>query len=420
MGILKAILIVILAIVVAGVVSLTIAVVAPKEETTQRQSELDLFYTPPNPLPSTKPGTIIRSEPVTYFEDALANVTVVRTLSVTRDPTGAPRATGGLLFIPTTPASGERPVVAYAHGTGGLGDACAPSRNPASPMNMPFIQTMADQGWVVTATDYVGLGTPGDPYYLIAASEAEDVVNSVRVAQAFPGSQAGSRYIVMGHSQGGHSAIWTGELSKKLAPELELLGVTVSAPSVELSPLLDQQWNQLIGWAIGPGVLVSWPLVYPKINPNDVLTENGQSEYRDIAYKCIGAAALTAEVQTTFGKEMFAKNPVTSPGFAEALAAQTPKPLPASMPMLMTQAIGDGVVLPNTNAKLQVEWCKAGSNLRVNWLGQLATGPLGSYQTHVNTQRASWPMETDWMQDRFAGKEQTPNCAFTPPVAPAK
>jgi hypothetical protein len=29
-------------------------------------------------------------------------------------------------------------------------------------------------------------------------------------------------------------------------------------------------------------------------------------------------------------------------------------------------------------------------------------------------------METDWMQDRFAGKEQTPNCAFTPPVAPAK
>jgi len=417
---LKAILIVALAIVVAGFVSLTIAVVAPKEETAQEQSELDPFYTPPNPLPSTTPGTIIRSEPVTYFEDALTNVKVVRTLSVSRDPAGAAQVTGGLLFIPTAPTTGERPVVAYAHGTSGFGDACAPSRNPDSPMNMPFIQTMADQGWVVTATDYVGLGTPGDPYYLIADSEVEDVVNSVRVAQAFPGSQAGSKYVVMGHSQGGHSAIWTGALSEKLAPELELLGVTVSAPAAELAPLLDQQWSTLIGWVIGPDVLVSWPLVYPEINPADVLTDNGLGEYRDIAYKCIEAAGLTAQIQTAFGEQMFAKNPLTAPGFGDALVEQTPKPLPASMPMLMTQAVGDGVVLPNTNAKLQVDWCKAGSNLRVNWLGQLATGALGPAETHANTLLAAWPLETDWIQERFAGKPQTPNCAFIPPVAPAK
>ncbi|NQU37946.1 MAG: hypothetical protein HQ526_10180 [Actinobacteria bacterium] len=420
MSALKAILIVVLAIVVAGAVSLTIAVVAPKEETAQEQSELDPFYTPPDPLPSTTPGAIIRSEPVTYFEDALKNVNVFRTLSVSRNPAGAAQVTGGLLFIPTTPTTGERPVVAYAHGTSGFGDACAPSRSPDSPMNMPFIQTMADQGWVVTATDYVGLGTPGDPYYLIADSEAEDVVNSVRVARAFPGSQAGSKYVVMGHSQGGHSAIWTGEMSKKLAPELELLGVTVSAPAAELAPLLDQQWNTLIGWVIGPDVLVSWPLVYPEVDPAAVLTENGLGEYRDIAYKCIEAAGLTAQIQTTFGKEMFAKNPIKTPGFSQGLTEQTPKPLPASMPMLMTQAIGDGVVLANTNAKLQVDWCKAGSNLRVNWLGELATGSLGPAETHAKTLLAGWPMETNWIQDRFAGKTQTPNCAFTPPVAPAK
>ncbi len=417
---LKVILIVVLAIVVAGAVTLTIAVVAPKEESAQQQADLDPFYTPPSPLPSTKPGTIIRSEPVTYFEDALTDVKVYRTLSVSRIPSGEAAVTGGLLFIPTAPATGERPVVAYAHGTTGFGDACAPSRNPDQPVSVPFIQTMADLGWVVTATDYVGLGTPGDPYYLIGESEAEDVVNSVRVAQNFPGSQAGSKYVVMGQSQGGHSAIWTGALSEKLAPELELLGVTVTAPAVELASLLDQQWNTLIGWVIGPDVLVSWPLVYPEINPADVLTDNGQSEYRDIAYKCIEAAGLTAQIQTTFGKEMFSRSPIGAPGFAKALEEQTPKPLPPSIPMMLTQAIGDGVVLANTSAKLQVEWCEAGSNLQVNWLGQLATGSLAGPMTHNNTLLAGWPLETDWIQERFAGETQTPNCAFTPPVTPAK
>ena len=303
---LKAILIVVLAMAVAGVVVVGIAVVAPKAQSDQTQAELDPFYTPPNPLPSTDPGTIIRSEPVTYFEEALDGVSVYRTLSVSRAPGGAAQATGGLLFIPQKPTTQKRPVVAYAHGTLGLGDACAPSRNPSAPASMPFIQTMADQGWIVTATDYIGLGTPGEPYYLIGESEAEDVVNSVRVAQRFPGSEAGSRYVVMGHSQGGHSAIWTGELSKKLAPELELLGVTVSAPSAELKPLIDQQWNTVIGWVIGPDTLVSWPSVYPEIVPDDVLTDYGRGEYREIAYKCLEAAGLTAEIQTTFGREMFA------------------------------------------------------------------------------------------------------------------
>jgi hypothetical protein len=55
-----------------------------------------------------------------------------------------------------------------------------------------WLDQMMALGWVVVSTDYVGLGTPGINNYLVAQDEARDVVNSVRAAQAFPGTDAGS------------------------------------------------------------------------------------------------------------------------------------------------------------------------------------------------------------------------------------
>ena len=56
---------------------------------------------------------------------------------------------------------------------------------------------------------------------------------------------------------------------------------------------------------------------------------------------------------------------------ARAMREQTPKPLPASMPVLINQAMGDGVVLANTNSLTQQKWCAAGPICRptgwVSW-----------------------------------------------------
>jgi alpha-beta hydrolase superfamily lysophospholipase len=277
-----------------------------------------------------------------------------------------------------------------------------------------------DLGYVYTATDYVGLGTPGDPYYMVGASEAQDVVNSVRAAQRFPGSDAGSRYAVMGHSQGGHSALWTGALSEKIAPELELVGVAASAPATQLVPLLEQQWNTMIGWAIGPEVAVSWPTVYTSLAPvTNILTPQGADHFQAMAYECLETAGVQGYVQEALGHQMFASSPASDLDWRDAMAAETPPPLPAELPVMITQAMQDGIVLANTNALTQERWCKAGTNLQFNWLGQLATGPLASAQTHEDTLFAAWPLEVDWMQDRFAGRRAQPNCSFTPPVAPA-
>ncbi len=415
MRVFKVFLIIFAAIAVSFVVVVSASVISNKAETKQEQAALDPFYTPPDPVVG-KPGDIIRSEPMAGFD--IKNGTGYRVLYVSKDPTGALRASGGMVFVPSTPVTGDRKVVAYAHGTTGLGDECAPSRSPLTPAAQPFIQTLMDLGYVYTATDYVGLGTPGEPFYLIGSSEAEDVVNSVRAAQNFPGSQAGKTYAVMGQSQGGHSAIWTGALSKKIAPELDLVGVAASAPATQLGPLLNQQWNTTIGWAIGPEVALSWPLVYPELKPVDILTPAGADIYVDLAYKCLDAAGIKGSIENALGNNLFSENPSNVPAWARAMQDQTPPPLPSSMPVMITQAMGDGVVLANTNALTQQKWCAAGSNVHFNWLGQLATGSLAPLATHQNTLLSAWPLETDWIQARFAGEPTTSNCGFTPPIKP--
>ena len=90
---------------------------------------------------------------------------------------------------------------------------------------------MLRAGFVVTATDYSGLGTPGVERYLIGADEARDVLNSVRAARALTATGAGTRVAVYGHSQGGHAALWTGDVAPTYAPEFQIVGVAAAAPA---------------------------------------------------------------------------------------------------------------------------------------------------------------------------------------------
>lgn len=406
------------AIVLALGVTVVAGLLASDRESDAQQSQLQPFYTLPNPLPGGNPGDVIRYEPMTDLGWRLTGANAYRMLYLSEAPAGELRVSSGMIFIPTAPAKAPRPVVAYAHGTSGFGDACAPSRTTATPAAMPWVQTMIDNGWVLTTTDYVGLGTDGTPYYLIGQSEAADVVNSVRAARNFPAAGAGARYAVMGHSQGGHSALWTGELSAKIAPELTLLGVAASAPAAELGPLVSASWDIPNAWALGPDVMVSWPQVYPDLTVSEVSTPDGLSNYEATAYKCVQTALLEGQVDFLINRVPFAKDPSTVPSWRAALAEQTPRPLPASLPVSVTAGTADGLVFPSTQALLQQKWCRAGSNLRMNWLGALATGFEAGPIAHGNTVLFAWPEMTNWIQERFQNRPAVSNCGTTPPVPP--
>jgi alpha-beta hydrolase superfamily lysophospholipase len=332
-------------------------------------------------------------------------------LYVSERPDGTPAASGGMLFIPDSPAPPEgRPVVAWAHGTLGMGDACVPSRstNPLQDTDN-WLDQMMQLGWVVVSTDYVGLGTPGPNQYLIAEAEVRDVVNAVRAARNTPQTEAGTRYATWGHSQGGHSSVWTGHLGDEYAPELELIGVAAAAPALNLPEIASAQWDTTVGWVIGSDLIESWPTYYPSLPVDSILSTYGADAAARLSAECINQSGLEALAREKLGQQFFSSDPLGQPAWKTALDDQTPAPLPADMPVFIAQGTADEVVLPWPNAMVQEEWCRAGSSISVLWMGGI------SHQAAATT---AGPSAVAWLADRFAGRPAPRTCDTPPPVTP--
>jgi pimeloyl-ACP methyl ester carboxylesterase len=379
-----------------------------------RQAALDPFYTPPSPLPGD-PGTLIRTEPLDFADPAQVTEvdggTAYRMLYISARPDGTPAASGAMVFVPDSPAPAEgRPVLAWAHGTVGMGDSCAPSRTPRGIADMDvWLEQALALGWIVVATDYVGLGTPGDELYLVGQAEANDVVHSVQAVRAWDIAQAGDRYAVYGHSQGGHTALWTGHLAADIDPSLELVGVAAAAPAALLPEIVGVQWDTAAGWAIGPEALVGWRYIDPSLPIAGVLTQAGLDSADRLAQECIEPAALEGYLRTDLGQDFFSINPADAPGWEQIIADQTPPPLPAAMPVFVAQGTADEVVLAWPQAMLQEQWCEAGSAISVDWLGGV---------NHMKAAIVAGPEAITWIADRFADRPAPRTCDVPPPVAP--
>ena len=116
---------------------------------------------------------------------------------------------------------------------------------------------MLARGYVVAATDYPGLGTPGVHPYLIGESEGRAVLDWVRAVRDLPNSGASGRFAVWGHSQGGHAALYTGEIAARYAPELKLVGVAAAAPATYLIELFDSDKSSPTGKELT--AMTVWP-----------------------------------------------------------------------------------------------------------------------------------------------------------------
>ena len=391
---------------------LAVALVASNDQSAnQRQEGFAPFYATPAEIPA-QPGTLIRSEPLGV---SVPGATSYRVLYSSQRPDGSMAVSSGMVFVPTTSAPpGGRPVVAWAHGTVGQGDACAPSRseNPLGD-TANWLDQMMQLGWVVTATDYTGLGTQGPNLYLVAQAEVSDVVNAVRAARQIPNVDASNRYVVWGHSQGGHSSLWSGHLAPTLAPELKLLGVAAAAPAANLNLIMGVQWDGVIGWGIGPEVALSWPVVNPTLPIDGVVSQAGIDNEQSISQQCTSSNSLLLNLaaRKAFGQNFFTQNPSNNAQWKSMGLQQTPSPLPASMPVFVGQSTADQVVLAWPNAVLQNQWCAAGSTISTLWVGEVS---------HQLTAETIGPDVVRWINDRFAGRPALRTCDLAPPVsAPA-
>ncbi|MEH1130515.1 lipase family protein [Micromonospora sp. CPCC 206061] len=139
----------------------------------------DAFYSAPV-RHSAAPGT----EPLTI--GVLARTKAWRILYATTREDGSTAVASGVVLASAALPDGPGPVIAWAHGTSGIVPGCAPSLAASdffAPSVIPGVEQMVARGWVLVATDYVGLGTDGPHPYLIGEGEARSVLDSVRAAR---------------------------------------------------------------------------------------------------------------------------------------------------------------------------------------------------------------------------------------------
>jgi hypothetical protein len=355
------------------------------------------------------PGAIVSATPI---PDPPAGSSGWRIVYRTTTADGAPATSSGTVYAPTAPASkGSRPVVAWAHPTLGFGADCTPSQAADPAAGIPGLASMLAQGWVVTSSDYTGLGTPGVLPYLIGEGEARNVIDSVRAARALRDTGAGTTFAVWGHSQGGHASLFTADVVRKYAPTLRLIGVAAAAPAAELESLVALQWQQVVAWVIGSEVITLWPKFYPDLDIAAIATPVA----RENAAR-VGAICITSDVTTlllaagpVLLQPFFSTDPTQVPRWRARLIENIPRPA-RGVPVYVAQGLQDTVVLPATTAQLEANWCARKARITVDWYPDA---------DHFDIPDVAATSAVDWLADRFDRRAAGRSCATPPPVTPA-
>ncbi|GLQ52594.1 alpha/beta fold hydrolase [Dyella flava] len=348
------------------------------------------------------PGSIVRIEPM---RGAPLGASAYRLLYRSTDPSNRPIVVSGVVVIPAGVApKGGRPIVAWSHPTTGVVSRCAPSQARFVFQTMMGLRDMVRRGYVVVATDYPGLGTPGPHPYLVGDSEARAVLDSVRAVRNLPQAAAGNRYAVWGHSQGGQAALFAGELAQTYAPELQLVGVAVASPATDLQTLLREDADTDGGRNITAMTLWSWSQVF-HLPLDNVIAPGAMPAVDALSNECIESPIDMLErsrSQRPLRQQFLSVDDITRvEPWRSLLLKNIPGTLPADVPVFVAQGDADRLVLPSVTQAYVQRLCHAGSKVQYLSLPGVKHGWAGA--------DAALPAVA-WMADRFDGKAAPDSC----------
>jgi len=357
--------------------------------------------TAPQPAPFApghRPGDILQTEP---FPGAPAGATATRILYVSTSLDGSPIAVSGLAIVPSVPApSGGRPVLAWLHATTGVDRACAPSLGPAPFAQIQGLTAFLAAGYAVVATDYAGLGGPGTHPYLVGSSEARAALDSVRAAGRLTGAQAGPRFAVWGHSQGGHAALFTAELARSYAPELHLVGVAAAAPVTDVAALVEQPGQDPLWGALLSYTVWSWSHVFGA-DPDTVVSTAARRIIERTARDCLESAE---ELNRLLNDAARLRGEPVNPDahWRTLLAENAPVTQPGGSPVFLAQGDEDPVIPAQLTRDFARRLCREHTPVRY-----LAMPGVDHYTAGARSVAAA----ADWIAARFVGASPPDDCA---------
>jgi alpha-beta hydrolase superfamily lysophospholipase len=351
------------------------------------------YQVDPGPLKATA-GDLLRSEPLS---GAPAGAAAYRILYASTGLDGNPIPVSGVVIVPAVVSSGPRKIIAWAHPTSGIAVSCAPSLSGGVFKTIPGLTEMLARGYVVTAADYPGLGTIGPHPYLVGLSEGRAVLDSVRAARRLAAANAGPRFAVWGHSQGGQAVLFAGEIARSYAPELSLVGVAAIAPATDLPTLLRDNIQSELGGVLGSYCLSSWSKFYgAPLDP--LLSPTSRRAVEAVSATCVGGMgdAIRMKLELRHLKANFVlRDPAAMEPWRSLLSRNTPGREPAGAPLFIAQGTIDPIIRPAVTARFVAEQRQRGEcvrYVRLDEIGHLIAG-------HVCANPA-----ISWIDDRFAGQ----------------
>jgi len=361
----------------------------------------DVATLDPARVASARRGTVLRSEPV-RMTGPLDGVTGTRILYRSIDADGAPAVVSGIVLTPPgdAPKAG-RPVAAWAHGTTGIADRCAPSATG----NLFYDdyaregRDLLDQGFVVTATDYHGLGTPGVHTYHRSPELAAATIDSVAAAHEL--TEAGPlrpEWFVIGHSEGGLAALATDALARDALPDLDYRGAIVAAPTPPLATYAPAMFA-IKGRGYAVLLLEAAAKVAPDLDPARSL---GPEAARRMALVTRGCWEEAVPGFDDIDPDAMLASPDVGRRLAEVMAGWAAyDPATVRGPILVVQGQADDSVLPPITAKLVSELCSHSTAV------EHRTYPGAG---HDEVMAASSHDAADWLAGRLAGDAPRPTC----------
>ncbi|MCX5141655.1 alpha/beta fold hydrolase [Streptomyces sp. NBC_00338] len=356
-------------------------------------------------------GDVLSSESGVFYLDPLKAIkvkaTVHRIMYRTTDRTGKVIAVTGTVLNPATSPYGERPIVAFAPGTQGLADKCAPSHQMADGTEYEAlpIKRLLDRGYAVVVTDYQGLGTPGVHTYMTREAQGRAVLDSVRAAQRLDAvdlPDAGP-VALYGYSQGGGATASAAELAPTYAPELKIKGAVVGAPPADMDKVADSMDGSAYG-AFFNYALSGLATAYG-IDIDPYLTAHGKRVTNDLRDNLCTTQALAkypflnSRFLTVDGRpltERLKRAPWNAIVADQRLGERKP-----AVPVLLSHSALDDVIPQQVGRDLAADWCRLGVTVR--FAGNIVPG-------HIAATEATSADGLPWLADRFAGESAPSTC----------
>jgi hypothetical protein len=205
--------------------------------------------------------------------------------------------------------------------------------------------------------------------------------------------------MIAGYSQGGHGALWAGEVAEEWAPDLHVVGTFAGAPATEIDIIL-RAAPRLPQAGFAYMIVAGMEAAYPEADPSLFLTEAGVEKLDAVDEGCTGQVfEAVAGIPST---ELVRADGADTEPWKSLAVEQNPGRVTTEAPILIIHSDQDDTVPVALSGILYARMCDLGQVVE----RRVLEGGGG----HVDAAPEAFRQGLEWLGDLLEGGEPTSSC----------